>query len=126
MSAREIQHLRLPVGVVGCKFMHEDDGRPASRLLEIQADIVAGGGIGHLTFLFLPSLGPTLKIAVNARGCNKAESDLFRHEMIVESPQNRSFTATSNLALAMLHRAKRTPGCRCAQRIDGKWGVKED
>jgi hypothetical protein len=61
--------------------MQEDDGSPASGFLEIQADVIAGDGIGHLTFfLLLPSFGPAPKIAVNARGCNKAQSDLFRHK----------------------------------------------
>src|SRR6266699_1172498 len=67
-------HLRLPVGVVGREFMQEDDGCPASCFLEIEADFVAGDGIGHLTFLLI---GPVSKIAVNTRGCNEAKSILF-------------------------------------------------
>jgi hypothetical protein len=37
--------------------------------LEIKPDIVAGDGVGHLTFLLVK---PAPKIAVNARGCNAA------------------------------------------------------
>jgi hypothetical protein len=36
--------------------MQEDDGCSGSGFLEIEADIIAGDGIGHLTFLLLPSL----------------------------------------------------------------------
>src|SRR4030081_632515 len=49
-------------------------GVPASGFLEIEADFVAGDGIGHLTFLLI---GPVSKIAVNTRGCNEAKSIPF-------------------------------------------------
>ena len=51
MAAREIAHLRLPVGVVGRKFMQEQDRCSAARLLEIETDIVARNSIGHRRFL---------------------------------------------------------------------------
>jgi hypothetical protein len=54
--------------------MQEDDGCSASGFLEIEADFVAGDGIGHLTFLLI---GPASKIAINTRGCNEAKSILF-------------------------------------------------
>src|SRR5450755_2599798 len=91
MAAREIPHLRLPVGVVGGKFMQEDDGSPAPGFLEMEADVVACDGMGHLTFLLI---GPASKIAVNTCGCNEAKSDLFRHETIAERPQNCYSAAT--------------------------------
>ena len=71
VAAREVTHLRLPIGVVGGEFVQEDDRRPAAGLLEIEPDIVAGDGIGHLLFLLT---GRASKIAVNARGCNAAGS----------------------------------------------------
>src|SRR6266480_5482620 len=40
----------------------------------MEADFVAGDGIGHLTFLLI---GPVSKIAVNTRGGNEARSILF-------------------------------------------------
>jgi hypothetical protein len=114
VAAREVAHLRLPIGVVGGEFVQENDRRPASCFFEIQADIIAGDGVGHLIFLpgasgfialesrvslfvltrFLhadrqPLRSKTLcqpapKIAVNAVGCNEAESILFRHGIIAE------------------------------------------
>ncbi len=51
MPAREVAHLRLPIGVVGREFVQEDDRRSLARLLEIEADVIAGYGIGHLQFL---------------------------------------------------------------------------
>jgi hypothetical protein len=54
--------------------MQEDDGSPASGFLEIEADVVACDGIGHLMFLLI---GPAPKIAVNTCGCNEAKTDLF-------------------------------------------------
>jgi hypothetical protein len=51
MAAREIAHLRLPVGVVGRELVEEDDRRSAARLLEIESDIVARDGVGHWRFL---------------------------------------------------------------------------
>src|ERR1700712_982682 len=50
MSAREVAHLRLPIGVVGRKFMQEDDRCSLAGLLEIEPYIVAGDGIGHFEF----------------------------------------------------------------------------
>ena len=51
MAAREIAHLRLPVGVVGRELVEEDDGRSAARFLEIEPDVVARDGVGHWHFL---------------------------------------------------------------------------
>ncbi len=48
MAAREVTHLRLPIGVVGREFVQEDDRRSAARLFEIETDIVLGHGVGHL------------------------------------------------------------------------------
>jgi hypothetical protein len=53
MPAREVAHLRFPIGVVGRIFVQENDGRSASRLLEIEADLVVRDGVGHSRF---PSL----------------------------------------------------------------------
>ncbi len=52
MAAREVAHLRLPIGVVGRKLVQEDDRRSAPGLFEIEADIILGDGIGHFGFLF--------------------------------------------------------------------------
>ena len=52
VAAREIAHLRLPIGVVGGEFVQEDDRRAGACFLEIEPDIVAGDGIGHCLFLF--------------------------------------------------------------------------
>ena len=90
MAAREVAHLRLPIGVVGRELVQEDDRRPASRLFEMQTDVILGDGIGHFGFfsIFLFSRNfiarPVGKIAVNARGRNAAESIHFRHRMIAE------------------------------------------
>src|SRR5450432_253191 len=91
MPAREIPHLRLPVGVVGGEFMQEDDGSPASGFLEMEADVVACDGIGHLMFLLI---GPASKIAVNTRGGNEAGSIVFRRNMAEKRPQNCYRSAT--------------------------------
>jgi hypothetical protein len=74
VAAREVAHLRLPIGVVDGKFMQENNRCPASRFLEIETDIIAGDGIGHLTH---PLVGPAAKIAVNAVGRNEAKSACF-------------------------------------------------
>jgi hypothetical protein len=47
MPAREVAHLRLPIGVVGREFVQEDDRRSLTGLFEVEADIVAGDGVGH-------------------------------------------------------------------------------
>jgi hypothetical protein len=60
--------------VVGRELVQEDDRCSAAGLFEIEADFVVGDGIGHLLFLLR---GPVSKIAVNAHGCNEAESILF-------------------------------------------------
>ena len=54
-------------------------GVPLPGLLEIEADIVAGDGVGHFEFpsVVALALARDAKIAVNARGCNEAESILF-------------------------------------------------
>ncbi len=52
VAAREVTHLRLPIGVVGREFMQEDDRRSQARLFEMQTDMILGHGIGHLRFLF--------------------------------------------------------------------------
>ena len=94
VAAREIAHLRLPIGVVGREFVQEEDRRSAPRLLEIEANIILGGGIGHFDFLSLLDAFPAPKIAVNACGRNAAGRALFRHEISAESPRNRSCAAT--------------------------------
>ena len=40
VAAREVTHLRLPIGVVGRELMQEEDRRARACFLEIQADIV--------------------------------------------------------------------------------------
>src|SRR6202035_245272 len=74
-----------------------DDRRSLTGLLEIEADIVARDGIGHLKFLAWAGA----KIAVNARGCNEAETGFPRQGIIAESPRNRFRTAASRLAVAI-------------------------
>ena len=51
MAAREVAHLRLPIGVVGRELVQEDDRRSAARLFEIETDIILGDGIGHFGIL---------------------------------------------------------------------------
>src|SRR6185369_14312879 len=51
VPAREITHLRFPIGVVGREFVQEDNGCSLACLLEIKADIVGRYGVGHLLFL---------------------------------------------------------------------------
>ncbi len=51
VPAREVTHLRLPIGVVGRELVQEDDRRSAAGLFEVEADMIAGDGIGHLLFL---------------------------------------------------------------------------
>ena len=115
MAAREVAHLRLPIGVVGREFVQEEDRRSAARLLEIQADIVGRDGVGHLRFLLVSRAS---KIAVNARDCNAAELISFVMESARELPRKRFRTAASHLALATseLLRARE---CRPRQ---GRWG----
>src|SRR5713101_1740166 len=113
MPAREIPHLRLPVGVVGRKFMQEDDGSPAPGFLEIEADVVACDGIGHFKFLLI---GPALKIAVNTFGCNEAKSVPFRREMTVERPQ---------IVIALPHKILLSPYPN-AQNATGCWSFETD
>jgi hypothetical protein len=60
--------------VVGGEFVQEDDRRPASCFLEVEPDIIAADGIGHL---LVPLVGPDAKIAVNAVVRNEAESIIF-------------------------------------------------
>jgi hypothetical protein len=50
VAAREVTHLRFPIGVVGREFVQENNGRSAAGFLEIKADIVAADGVGHLLF----------------------------------------------------------------------------
>jgi hypothetical protein len=52
MPAREVAHLRFPIGVVGRIFVQEDNGRSAAGLFEIEADFVLRDGVGHLKFLW--------------------------------------------------------------------------
>jgi hypothetical protein len=84
VAAREVTHLRLPIGVVGREFMQEDDRRSHARLFEMQADIILGDGMGHTRSSFCLAFLRGTKIAVNARGRNAAGWILFRHEMIAE------------------------------------------
>jgi len=53
MAAGEVAHLRLPIGVVGRKFVQEDDRGSASRLFDMKADIIFRDGMGHLKFLLV-------------------------------------------------------------------------
>ena len=48
MAAREVTHLRLPVGVVGRELVQEDDRRAAASLFVVEADVIRGDGVGHL------------------------------------------------------------------------------
>ena len=52
VAAREVAHLRLPIGVVGRELVQEDDRRSAARFFEIEADIIFGDGMGHLAGSF--------------------------------------------------------------------------
>ena len=86
VAAREIAHLRLPIGVVGREFVQENDRRSAAGFLEIEPDIVAGDGIGHWRFLLVDvSVGvdrhlrraeDAAKIAVN-RAAPQSSADGF-------------------------------------------------
>jgi hypothetical protein len=51
MPAREVAHLRFPIGVIGRVFVQKDDGGSASGFLEIEAEIVARHGVRHSIFL---------------------------------------------------------------------------
>ena len=53
VTAREVAHLRFPIGVVGREFVHEENRRSAADLFEIEADIVARDGMRHFGFLLL-------------------------------------------------------------------------
>src|SRR2546422_7180789 len=53
VSAREVAHLRLPIGMVGREFVQEDDGCSLAYFLEIEPDIVGRDGVGHLLFLLM-------------------------------------------------------------------------
>lgn len=48
VAPREEIHLRLPRQMVAAEFVDEHDRRPFAILLEIEADTVARGGVGHL------------------------------------------------------------------------------
>ena len=84
MAAREVAHLRFPIGVVGCEFVQEDDRRSRARLLEMQANMILGDGVGHLRFLLVLARSPSPKFAVNALGRNAAGLFLFGHQMSAE------------------------------------------
>ncbi len=47
MAAREVAHLRLPIGVVGRELVQKNDRRSLARFFEIDADVVPGRGVGH-------------------------------------------------------------------------------
>ena len=96
MAAREVAHLRLPIGVVGREFVHEENGRSAAHLFEIEADIVARDGMRHFGFLLLSR---AIKLAGNAVGGNAAALISFRHLTCAEIPRKRFCTATSFLAV---------------------------
>ena len=49
----EMLDLRPPDAFVRSDAVQEDDRRSAPRLLEMEADIILGDGIGHFRFLFL-------------------------------------------------------------------------
>src|SRR6202035_4388252 len=100
-----------------------DDRRSLTGLLEIEADIVARDGIGHLKFLAWAGA----KIAVNARGCNEAETGFPRQGIIAESPRNRFRTAASRLAVAIARIAYEprmsAPGALSKRSRIGRWGM---
>jgi hypothetical protein len=47
VAAREVSHLRLPIGVVGREFVQKKYRRSLARFFEIDADVVPGRGVGH-------------------------------------------------------------------------------
>src|SRR5262249_10658077 len=47
VAAREVAHLRFPVGVVGRKLVQEQDRRAAAGFLEIELHLVVGDGVRH-------------------------------------------------------------------------------
>ena len=69
VAAREVTHLRLPIGVVGREFMQKENRRAAACFLIIEPDIVACDGIGHWR---VPLFLSKSSIAVNAGGSNAA------------------------------------------------------
>src|SRR5260370_15416472 len=84
--------------MVGREFVQEDDRRSRACLLEIETDTIVGDGIGHLIFLFL---GRPRNSQLMLAAAMRRNRFLFRHEMIAESPRNRSCTAAPRLALAI-------------------------
>src|SRR5260370_8685465 len=84
--------------MVGREFVQEDDRRSLACLLEIETDTIVGDGIGHLIFLFLGRPRNSQLMLAAAMRRNRFP---FRHEMIAESPRNRSCTAASRLARAI-------------------------
>ena len=47
VAAREVTHLRLPIGVVGRELVQKNNWRSLTRFFEIDADVVPGRGVGH-------------------------------------------------------------------------------
>jgi hypothetical protein len=80
VPAREVTYLRFPIGVVGRELVQKDDRCSAACLLEIEADIVARYGVGHLMFLLVSRFQKKqLMLAAAMR-----QDTSFRHEMIEE------------------------------------------
>ena len=77
MTPGKMSHLRFPAAVITGEFMQEENRRSAPRLLEIEANIILGGGIGHFDFLFLLDAFPAPKIAVNAAAAMRQEGPFF-------------------------------------------------
>src|SRR4030088_3547697 len=53
VPAREVTHLRLPIGMVGRELVQEDNGCSTPGLFEIEAHIVGRYGVGYLMFLLM-------------------------------------------------------------------------
>ena len=104
MAAREVAHLRFPIGVVSRKLVQEDDRRSAACLLEIEAKLILGDGIGHFGFLFC---GRRKKLQLMLAAAMRQFPIVFRHEICAESPVNCFRTAATNLAVAIPRRETR-------------------
>src|SRR5258705_9030650 len=102
--------------------MQEDDGCPASCFLEIEADFVAGDGIGHLTFLLV---GPASKIAINTCRCNEAEAIVFAVKYARNDPKTGR-VPPHEILLSPCCNAQYAAGCCVLHGRDGNGGVTKD
>jgi hypothetical protein len=73
--------------VVGGEFVQEDDRRSRACFFEVEPDVIAADGIGHL---LVPLVGPDAKIAVNAGVRNEPESIIFVTESSRNNPESAS------------------------------------